>query len=122
MAMWTEDKDAKKKEVEKGNDNESEICLSQSENEKEDGYSSDMDLRKMPSTIWSKDVQRKSDKGYGTPDDNRGRESEGEEHSNERDRARKRRKLGKIGGGGIGSVEVSPAKNTRASTQGRKEK
>ncbi len=52
----------------------------------------------------------------------RGGESEGEKHSNERDRARKRRKLGEMGGGGIGSVEVSPAKNTRASTRGRKEK
>jgi hypothetical protein len=42
--------------------------------------------------------------------------------SDERDRAGKRRKLGKKGGDGIGGVEVSPAKNTRSSKQGRKEK
>jgi hypothetical protein len=67
-------------------------------------------------------VQRKSDGGYSTPDDKRGSESEEEVSSDERDRARKRRKLGKKGGDGIGSVEVSPAKNTRLSTRGRKDK
>jgi hypothetical protein len=81
MAMWTEDDEAKKKGVEKGNNNESEIGPSESENEEEEGYSSDMDLRKMkmPSKRWSKDARRKSNKGYSTPDDNRGRESEEEE-------------------------------------------
>jgi hypothetical protein len=46
------------------------------------------------------------------PDDKRGGESEEEEEvsSDERDRAGKRRKLGKKGDDGIGSVEVSPAK------------
>ncbi len=62
--------------MEKGNDNESKICPSESENEEEEGYSLDMDLKKMPSRRWLKDAQRKSDKGYSTLDDNRGRESE----------------------------------------------
>ncbi len=112
----------RKKGVEKGNNNESEICPSEKENEEEEGYSSDMNLRKIPSRRWSKDARRKSNKGYNTPDDNRGGESEEEEHSNERDRAGKRRKLGKKGDGSIGGVEVSTAKNTRSSTRGRKEK
>jgi hypothetical protein len=72
MAMWTEEDDAKNKGVEKGNDNESTICPSESEDEEEEGYSSSMDLRKMPSRRWSKDARRKSNKGYDTPDDNRG--------------------------------------------------
>jgi hypothetical protein len=55
---------------------------SESENEEEDGCSLDMDLRKMPSRRWSKIAQRKSNKGYSTPDDNRGGESEEEESSN----------------------------------------
>ncbi len=38
-----------------------------------------MDLRKMPSRRWYRDAQRKSNKGYSTPDDNRGRGSEDEE-------------------------------------------
>jgi hypothetical protein len=122
MAMWTEEDDAKNKGVEKGNNNESKICLSESEDEEEEGYSSDMDLRKMPSRRWSKDVQRKSDERYGTPDDNGGRESEEEKHSDERDRAGKRSNLVKKGGDSIGGVENIPAKNTRSSTQGRKEK
>ena len=42
--------------------------------------------------------------------------------SNKRDRAGKRIKLGKRGYGGIGGVEASPAKNTRSSTRGMKEK
>jgi hypothetical protein len=71
---------------------------------------------------WSKDARRKSDKGYSTLDDNRGGESEEEECTNERDRARKRRKLGKKGDEGIGGVEVSLSKNTSSSTQERKEK
>ena len=50
------------------------------------------------------------------------RESEEEECSNERDRAGKRRKLGKKRDDGIGGVEVCPAKTTRLSTRGRKEK
>ncbi len=122
MAMCTEDDEAKEKGVGKGNDNDSKVGPSESKNEEEDGYSSDMDLRKMPSRRWSKDVQRKSEGGYSTSDDKRGGESEEEVSSNERDRARKRRKLGKKGDDGIGGVEVSPAKNTRLSTQGRKEK
>ena len=76
----------------------------------------------MPSKRWSKDARRKSSKGYSTPYDKRGKESEEEEHSNERYRAGMRRKLGKKGDAGIGSVVVSPAKNTRSSTQGREEK
>ncbi len=53
MAMWTEEDDAKNKGVEKGNDKESKICPSESEEEeKEEGYSSDMDLRNMPSRRW----------------------------------------------------------------------
>jgi hypothetical protein len=54
------------------------------------------------------------------PDDKRGRESEEEEEvsSDERDRAGKRRKLGKKGDDSIGSVEVSPAKNTRQVHEG----
>jgi hypothetical protein len=67
-------------------------------------------------------VQRKSDKGYSIPDGKRGRESEEEERINERDRARKRRKLGKKGDDSIGGVEDILAKNTRSSTQSRKEK
>jgi hypothetical protein len=47
--------------------------------------SSDMGLRKMPSRRWSKDAWRKSDGGYSIPDDKRGRESEGEVRSDERD-------------------------------------
>ncbi len=46
MAMWTEKDDAKNKGVEKGNNNESKNCPSASEGEEEEGYSSDMDLRK----------------------------------------------------------------------------
>ncbi len=76
MAMWTEDDEAKKKGVKKGNDNDSKIGPSECENEEEEGYSSDMDLRKMPSRRWSKDTQKKSKKGYSTPDDKRGREIE----------------------------------------------
>jgi hypothetical protein len=72
MAMWTEDNEAKKKGVEKGDDNESEIGPSESENEEEEGYSSDMDLRKLPSRRWSKDAWRKSNEGYSTPYDKRG--------------------------------------------------
>jgi hypothetical protein len=121
MAMQTEEDDAKNKGMEKGNDIESEIHLNESEGEEEEGYSSDMDLRKMPSRRWSRDVRRKSNEGYNTPDDNRGGESEDEEHSNERDGAGKRRKLGKKGDDSIGGVDVSPSKNTRSSTQGRKE-
>ncbi len=49
MAMWTEDDEAKKKGVVKGNDNKSKIGPNESENEEEEGYSSDMDLNKMPS-------------------------------------------------------------------------
>ncbi len=60
MAMWTEEDEAKKKGVGKGNNNDSKIGRSESENEEEDGYSSDMDLRKMPSRRWSKDAWRKS--------------------------------------------------------------
>ncbi len=67
-------------------------------------------------------MQRKSDKGYSIPDGKRGRESEEEERINERDRARKRRKLGKKGDDSIGGVEDILAKNTRSSTQSRKEK
>ncbi len=52
MAMWTEEDDAKNKGVEKGNNNESKICSSESEDEEEEGYSSDMNLRKMPSRRW----------------------------------------------------------------------
>ncbi len=120
MAMWTEDNEAKKKGVEKGNYNESKIGLSESENEDEEGYSSEMDLRKMPSRRWSKDAWRKSDKGYSTPDDKRGRESEEEEHSDERDRAEKRRKLGKKGNDSIGGVEVNPAKTQGQVHEGRR--
>ncbi len=72
-----------------------------------------MDLREMPSRRWSKDAWRKSNKGYSTPDDKRGGESEEEEHSNERNRAGKRRKLGKKGDDGIGGMEVSPAIKTQ---------
>jgi hypothetical protein len=122
MAMWTEDTEAKKKGVGKGNDNDSNIGPSESDNEEEDGYSSDMDLRKIPSRRWSKDARRKSNGGYSTPDDKRGKESEEEMSSNEGDRAGKRRKLGKKGDNGIGNVEASPEKKTRSSTQGRKEK
>jgi hypothetical protein len=122
MAMWTEDDEAKKEGVEKGNNNDSEIGTSESENEEEDGYSSDMAIRKMPSRRWSKDARRKSNNRYSTPDDKRGGESEEEESSNERDRAGKRRKLGKKRDDGIGGEEVSPAKNTRSSTGGRMEK
>ncbi len=75
----------------------------------------------MPSRRWSRDARRKSAKGNSTPDYNRGGESEDEEHGNERDGARKRRKLGKKGDVGIGGADVSPAKNTRSSTQRRKE-
>jgi hypothetical protein len=110
MGMWTEVDDAKNMGVEKGNNNESKICLSESEGEKEEGCSSDMDLRKMPSRRWLRDAQRKSSKGYSTPDDNRGGESEDGECSNERDRAGKKRNIGKMGNDGIGGVEVSPAK------------
>ncbi len=106
----------------KGINDDSEIGLSECENEEEDQYSSNMNLRKMPSRRWSKNARRKSEGGYSTPDDKRGGESEEEVSSNERDRARKRRKLGKKGDDGIGGVEVSPAKNTKLSTQGRKEK
>jgi hypothetical protein len=49
MAMWTEDNEAKKKGVGKGNNHDSKISPSECENEEEDGYSSDADLRKMPS-------------------------------------------------------------------------
>ncbi len=49
MAMWTEEDDAKNKGVEKGNDNGSEICPSESEGGEEEGYSLDVDFRKMPS-------------------------------------------------------------------------
>jgi hypothetical protein len=66
-------------------------------------------------------VRKKSNKGNGTPDDDRGGKSEDEEGSGERDRAGKRRKLGKKGDDSIGGVDVSPVKNTRSSTQGRKE-
>jgi hypothetical protein len=97
MAMWTEEEDAKNKGVEKGNNNESKICPSESEGQKEEGYSSGMDLRKMPSRRWLQDARRKSNKGNGTPGDNRGRESEDEELSNERDSAGKKRKLGRRG-------------------------
>ncbi len=69
MAMWTEDDEAKKKGVERGSNNESKIGPNESENEKEEGFSPDMDLRYMPSRRWSKDAQRKSNKGYSTPDD-----------------------------------------------------
>ncbi len=97
IAMWTEEDDAKNKGVEKGNNNESKIFPCYSEGEEEEGYSSDMDLKKMPSRRWSRDAQRKSDKRYGTPDDDRGGESEDEKGSGERDGAGKRRKLGKKG-------------------------
>jgi hypothetical protein len=122
MATWTEDEKAKKKGVGKGNNNDSKIGLGESENEEEDGYSLYMDLRKTPSRRWSKNAWRKSNGGYSTPDDKRGGESEEEVSRDERDRARKRRKVGKNGDGGIGGVKVSPAKYTRSSTQGRKEK
>jgi hypothetical protein len=102
--------------VGKGNNNDSKIGSSESENEEEDGYSSDMDLRKMPSRSWLKDALRKSDGGYSTPDDKRGGESEEEVSSDERDRPGKRRKLGKKGDDGTGGVEVSLKKNTRLST------
>ncbi len=69
----------------------------------------------MPSRRLSKDARRKSNRGYRTPDDRRGVESEEEVCGDERDRARKRRKLGRKGDDGIGGVEVSPAKNTRLS-------
>ncbi len=94
MALWTDKDDAKNNGVENGNNNESKIALSESEGEEEEGYSSDMVLRNMPSRRWSKDEQRKSKEGYSTPDDNWGGESDDKEHSNERDRARKSRKLG----------------------------
>jgi hypothetical protein len=55
---------------------ESKIGPSESENEEEAGYSSDMDLRTMPSRIWSKDAWRKSNAGYSTPNEKRGGESE----------------------------------------------
>ncbi len=122
MAMWTEDDEAKKKGVEKGNNIDSNIGLSIRENGGEDGFSSDMDLRKMPSRRWSKDAWRKSNGGYSTPDDKRDGECEEEVSSDERDRAKKRRKHRKKGDDGIDGVEVSPAKNTKLSTQGRKEK
>jgi hypothetical protein len=76
MAIWTEDDEAKKKGVGKGNNNDSKIVPSESENEEEERYISHMDLRKMASRRWSKDAQRKSDGGYSTPYDKRGRESE----------------------------------------------
>jgi hypothetical protein len=80
-----------------------------------------MDLRKMLSRRWSKDTQRKRDKGYSTPNDKRGGESEEEEHSNKRDRAGKRRKLGKKGDNGIGNVDVSlKKKQGRVHKGGRK--
>ncbi len=60
MAMGTEDDDAKNKKVEKRNNNESKNCPSTSEGVEEEGYSSDKQLRKLPSWRWSKDVQRKS--------------------------------------------------------------
>ncbi len=101
MAMWIDEDDAKNKAVKKGNDNESKNCPSASEGEEKEGYSSDIDLRKMPSRRWSQDARRKSNKGYSTPDDDRGGKSEDEEHSDERDGARKRRKLGKKGDDGM---------------------
>ncbi len=83
MAMWTDEDDAKNKGVDKGNDNETKIYPSENEDEEEEGYSSDMDLRKIPSNRWSKDMQRKSNKRSGTPNDNRGGESKEEELSKE---------------------------------------
>ncbi len=120
MAMWTDEDDAKNKGVEKGNNNESKNGPSASEGDEEEGYSSDMDLRKLLSKRWSRDAQKKSNKVNGTPDDNRGRKSEDGEGSSERDGAGKRRKRGKKGDDSVGTVDVSPAENTRLITQGRK--
>ncbi len=61
---------------------------------------------------WLRDVQKKSNKGNGTPDDDRGGKIEDEEGSGERDRAGKRRTFGKKGDDSISGVDVSPAKNT----------
>jgi hypothetical protein len=47
MVMWTDEDDAKNKGVEKGNNNESENRPSASEGEEEEGYSSNMELRKL---------------------------------------------------------------------------
>ncbi len=121
MAIWTDEDNAKNKGVEKGNYNESQNFPSASEGEEEEGYSSDTDLRKLLSRRWSRDTQKKSDKGNSTPDDNRGRKSEDEEGSGERDGARKRRKFWKKGDDSIGGVEVNLAKNTKSSTRGRRE-
>jgi hypothetical protein len=103
----------RKKGVEKGNNNESDIGPSKSENEEEEGFSSDINHRKMPSRRWSKDARRKSNKGHSTPDDNWGRESEEEEHMDERDRAGKQRNLGRRGINGIGGLEVSGGRKSR---------
>ncbi len=121
MAMWKEEDDAKNKGVEKGNNDEAKICQSESEGEQEEGYSSYMDLRKMPSKRWSRDARRNSDKntelqmmiGAGNMK---------MKSAAMREMEPERRKLGKKGDDGIGGVDVSPAKNTRSSTQGRKEK
>jgi hypothetical protein len=75
-----------------------------------------VDLRKAPSRRWSRSARSKSNKGYGTPDVNKGRESEDEEGSSERNGAGKRRKLRKKGDDSIGGVVFSLAKNTRLST------
>jgi hypothetical protein len=85
MAMWTDEDDAKNKGVGKRNDNESENCPSASEVEEEKGYSSDMDFSRLLSRRWSRDARKKSNKGNGTPDDDRGRKSEDEAGSGERD-------------------------------------
>ncbi len=88
---------AKNKGVEKGNNNESENCPSASEGKEEEGYSSDMDLRKLLSRRWSRDTWKKSDKGDGTLDDNWGRKSEDEVGGGER-RSRKQIKTWEEGG------------------------
>ncbi len=116
MVMWTDKDDTKNKGVEKGDNNESENCPIASEGEKEEGHSSDMDLRKLFSKRWSRDARKTSNKGNSTPDDNRGGKSEDGEDSGERDSARKRSKLGKKRGDSIVGVDVSPVKNTRSST------
>ena len=85
MAMWTDQDDAKNRGVQKKNDNESENCPSANEGEEEEGYSSGMDLRKLLSRRWSRDVRKKSNKGNGTPDDDRGGKSEDEEVSGVRE-------------------------------------
>jgi hypothetical protein len=61
MKMWKDEDDAKNKGVEKGNDNESKKFLSSSKGEEEEGYSSDVDLRKIPRRRWSRDSRRNSD-------------------------------------------------------------